>query len=139
MNGNYDRTEKFHMKPNAFVQPNNPKAIFPQVTKPNIVDFRSHKMIGGGLTSANNFRKMYSTKAKKSKSLKPTPRLRTPLRATEIREMVHEYLSRDDNSRIMPGKKDCRTDKGVTMQKRYVHIASSYYNNIVVQYVHLQV
>ena len=35
--------------------------------KPDIVDFRSHKMIGGGLTGRNNARKMYSAGRKKSK------------------------------------------------------------------------
>ena len=51
--------------------------------KPDIIDFRSHKMIGGGLTAANNFRKMYSAKAKKSKY---TAVLTTPeqLRAEEL-------------------------------------------------------
>jgi hypothetical protein len=64
---NYDYMAAHHMPPNAFVEPDNPNAVFPQVKKPEIVDFRSHKMIGGGVTGRNNARKMYSGNAKKSK------------------------------------------------------------------------
>ena len=52
---------------NAFVEPNNPAAIFPQIAKPNIMDFRSHRMALGGFTAMNNFRKIRSENAKKSK------------------------------------------------------------------------
>jgi hypothetical protein len=52
---------------NAFVEPNNPEAVFPQIAKPNIMDFRSHRMALGGFTAVNNFRKIHSENAKKSK------------------------------------------------------------------------
>jgi hypothetical protein len=55
------------VKANAFVEPSNPSAIFPQIAKPNIMDFRSHKMAKGGWTGVNNFRKIYSENSKKSK------------------------------------------------------------------------
>jgi hypothetical protein len=66
---NYDYLAAHHMPPNAFVEPNNPLAVFPQILKPDkhLVDFRSQKMIGGGITGRNNARKMYSSNAKKSK------------------------------------------------------------------------
>lgn len=55
------------MKINAFVEPNNPNAVFPQIAKPNIMDFRSHKMALGGTTAMHNFRKIHSALSKKSK------------------------------------------------------------------------
>ena len=45
------------LPPNAYVEPNNPKAVFPQHSKPHILDFRSHKMAGDGFASRFNFRK----------------------------------------------------------------------------------
>lgn len=54
--------------PNAFVHPDNPVATFPQIAKPDIMDFRSHKMGKvGGLACINTFRKIHSENAKKSK------------------------------------------------------------------------
>ena len=55
------------MKPNAFLEPNNPAAIFPQHPKPHIIDFRSHKMAGSGFTSSGVGRKVLSGATKKSK------------------------------------------------------------------------
>ena len=42
---------------NAFLEPNNPNAVFPQIAKPNIMDFRSHKLAEGGYAAVNSFRK----------------------------------------------------------------------------------
>ncbi|CDW87144.1 UNKNOWN [Stylonychia lemnae] len=63
----YDLRSDFSVKANAFVEPNNPQAVFPQIAKPNIMDFRSHKMAKGGWTGVNNFRKIHSENAIKSK------------------------------------------------------------------------
>lgn len=41
--------------------------MFPQIAKPNIQDFRSHKLEMGGYTAPNTFRKTYSKNAKRSK------------------------------------------------------------------------
>ena len=57
----------FVRKPNAFVEPNNPAAVFPQIAKPDIHDFRSHKMPNGGLAAIGVFRKHLSDKTEKSK------------------------------------------------------------------------
>ena len=57
----------FVRKPNAFVEPNNPAAVFPQIAKPDIHDFRSHKMPNGGLAAIGVFRKHLSEKTEKSK------------------------------------------------------------------------
>ena len=63
----YDFKQDGSLKANAFLEPSNPNAIFPQHAKPHILDFRSHKMAGSGFTSIGNFRKMMSATAKKSK------------------------------------------------------------------------
>ena len=63
----YDMKQDYELPPNAFVEPNNPNAVFPQHAKPHIIDFRSHKMAASGFTSIGNFRKMFSDRAKKSK------------------------------------------------------------------------
>jgi hypothetical protein len=64
--------------PNAFLEPNNPEAAFPQISKPNIMDFRSHKLVNRGLTAPRTFRKLNSDRAVKSKyegSVKTTEEL----------------------------------------------------------------
>ena len=52
---------------NAFVEPTNPEAVFPQIAKPEIFDFRSHKMVKGGYAATNVFRKHLSVNAVKTK------------------------------------------------------------------------
>ena len=63
----YDFKTDGQLKPNAFVEPGNPEAVFPQHAKPKIIDFRSHKIAGSGLASKGTFTKMLSDKTKKSK------------------------------------------------------------------------
>mmetsp|Transcript_34402 Transcript_34402/g.33607 ORF Transcript_34402/g.33607 Transcript_34402/m.33607 type:complete len:95 (+) Transcript_34402:7-291(+) len=53
----YDLRKDHEMPANAFVNPKNPDAVFPQFKKPDILDFRSHKLAEGGYTAQNNFRK----------------------------------------------------------------------------------
>ena len=64
---NYQMASEYTMPPNAFLEPNNPLAVFPQVKRPSIVDLRSHKIEGGGLTVVGTFRKHLSKNSKKSK------------------------------------------------------------------------
>lgn len=52
---------------NAYLEPNNPNAVFPQRQKMVIRDFRVHKMESGGLTATNVFRKHLTENSKKSK------------------------------------------------------------------------
>jgi hypothetical protein len=59
---------------NAFVEPNNPAAVFPQHARPHILDFRSHKMAASGFASVGNFRKIMSSRAKQSKYV---PKIKT--------------------------------------------------------------
>jgi len=66
-NPQYDLRSDFQRKVNAFVEPNNPDAHFPQIAKPDIHDFRSHKMINGGLAAIGVFRKHRSANAIQSK------------------------------------------------------------------------
>jgi hypothetical protein len=55
------------LPPNAFLHPNNPFAVFPQTSKPDIMDFRINKMKHGGLVAIGAFRKNVSKNAKQSK------------------------------------------------------------------------
>jgi hypothetical protein len=63
----YDLRGEFAPRVNAFVEPSNPDAVFPQIAKPDILDFRSHKMAKGGYAATNTFRKHLSEKTTKSK------------------------------------------------------------------------
>ena len=67
MDPTYDFKKDGALPPNAFVEPNNPEAVFPQHAKPHIIDFRSHKMAGSGLASKGTFKRMLSSNSKKSK------------------------------------------------------------------------
>ncbi len=62
----YDMSD-FAVKPNAFVEPSNPLAVFPQIAKPDIMDFRSHKMPKGGYAAIGTFRKHLSENSIKTK------------------------------------------------------------------------
>ena len=64
---NYDATKDLSLPPNAYLEPNNPTAVFPQWDRPDILDFRSNKIAGGGLTVVGTFRKHLSANSKKSK------------------------------------------------------------------------
>lgn len=55
------------LPPNAYLEPDNPMAVFPQTPKPDILDYRVHKMKYGGRTAVNTFRKVNSANAKVSK------------------------------------------------------------------------
>jgi hypothetical protein len=63
----YDFKKDGSLPVNAYIEPNNPNAVFPQHAKPHILDFRSHKIAGSGFASVGNFRKMHSATAKRSK------------------------------------------------------------------------
>ena len=64
---NYDAKADLCMAPNAYLEPNNPKAVFPQWDRPDILDFRSNRIADGGRTVVGTFRKHLSANAKKSK------------------------------------------------------------------------
>jgi hypothetical protein len=51
------------LKKNAFLEPSNPSAVFPQNKKPHIIDFRDSKMAGAGFASIGNFRKKMSDRS----------------------------------------------------------------------------
>ena len=53
---NYDIQKDLCLPPNAFVDPNNPAAVFPQHAKPDIIDFRSNKIAEGSSTVVGAFR-----------------------------------------------------------------------------------
>ena len=49
------------------MEPENPESHFPQIAKPDIHDFRSHKMVNGGFAAIGVFRKHRSANSIKSK------------------------------------------------------------------------
>ena len=60
--------ETYEKKPNAFDQPNNPEAVFPQRVKENNIDFRMSAIVGGGYSARfTNRRDLPGSKAKHSK------------------------------------------------------------------------
>ena len=63
----YDLRADYELPPNAYIDPTVPGSVFPQIAKPDIVAFRSHKMELGGWTAVHNFRKIDNPNAKKSK------------------------------------------------------------------------
>ena len=65
---NYNMSAEYALPVNAFLEPNNPLAVFPQVKKPDILDFRCHKMAGGAQQAIGCFRKVgVANKARHSK------------------------------------------------------------------------
>ena len=54
---NYDAQKDLCLPPNAFMEPNNPNAVFPQFSKPDIIDFRSNRIADGSRTVVGTFRK----------------------------------------------------------------------------------
>jgi len=67
MDPTYDMRREYAPPKNAFLEPGNPNAVFPQTAKPVIMDFRMHKMENGGLAAVNVFRKHLSANSKKSR------------------------------------------------------------------------
>ena len=63
----YQMQSEYSLPTNAFLEPDNPLAVFPQVKKPNILDFRCHKMATGAQAAIGVFRKMNNPNAKQSK------------------------------------------------------------------------
>lgn len=64
---NFETKHEYTMPPNAFLNPQNPNAVFPQVKRPEIIDLRSHKIKDGGVMAIGAFRKAFSKNSKKSK------------------------------------------------------------------------
>ena len=60
----YRMENEYALPPNAFLEPNNPLAVFPQVKKPQIIDLRNNKIEGGGLVAIGALRKHLSKTAK---------------------------------------------------------------------------
>ena len=58
---------EYALPANAYLEPDNPLAVFPQMKKPQILDFRCHKMAGGAQAAIGVFRKLNNPNAKQSK------------------------------------------------------------------------
>ena len=91
---NYDLKEDYALKPNAYVEPNNPKAVFPQHPKPHILDFRAYKMPGAGFAGRFNFRKLNNPKAIQSKYVSVV-KTRAELDAEEKQQELDQELEEE--------------------------------------------
>lgn len=81
----YDMSADVRLPPNAYVEPSNPMAVFPQHKKPHIIDYRDHKMAGAGFASVRNFRKLGNARATQSKY---ADIIRTPEQVELDKQMV---------------------------------------------------
>ena len=64
---NYQMQSEYTLPPNAYLEPDNPLAVFPQVKKPQILDFRNDRIANGAIAAIGVNRKMLSKNTKKSK------------------------------------------------------------------------
>ena len=116
----YDFRRDVEMPANAFLEPNNPNAVFPQNAKPRIVDMRAHKMAGMGFTSIGNFRKKMSDRSKKTKyeTIVKTPE-ELEQEANEP-EVVEEVSDEEIDAAKMYTVDDCAMDfeKSLRVTKR---------------------
>ena len=62
----FQMANEYTMPINAYLEPDNPLAVFPQVKKPQILDFRCHKIALGAQACIGTFRKHLGN-SKKSK------------------------------------------------------------------------
>jgi len=93
------------LKANAFLDPENPEAVFPKVTRPLIMDFRSHKIEKGGYTGVHNFRKKkakYETVVKTIEELEREERVKEEEKKLEPVPMEEES---DEEVEPVPDKK----------------------------------
>ena len=126
----YDFKKDGSLPVNAFLEPQNPNAVFPQHGKPKIIDFRSEKMAGSGFASSHVFRKMLSTKSKKSKyqTIIKTPEELEAERINEemmeqMREEKKQAADSDDEVEISKIKKTYTVDdltQGLDKQMKIV-------------------
>ena len=63
----YQMQNEYSLPVNAYLEPDNPLAVFPQVKKPQILDFRCNKIAGGAQAAIGVNRKHLSENTKKSK------------------------------------------------------------------------
>lgn len=87
------------------MEPANPAAVFPQIAKPDIFDFRSHKMANGGYAAMHTFRKAKSENSIKTKY--PTiVRTREEIDAEEQQALVEDAAFEDvEEEEELPKKK----------------------------------
>ena len=63
----YQMKSEYSLPVNAYLEPDNPLAVFPQVKKPDILDFRCHKIQGGAVAAIGSTRKLPGTNRKLAK------------------------------------------------------------------------
>ena len=90
----YDFKKDGSLPPNAFVDPENPNAVFPQHARPKIIDFRSHKMAGSGFSSRGAYSEMLTSNSIKSKyaTIVQTPE---EVEAERVQKELEENLRKE--------------------------------------------
>ena len=88
-------------KPNAFLHPDNPDAVFPQIKKPNIIDLRLHMIKNGGLAASGVFRKHLNKNTKQS----PYSIVNQPIEEMQTKAKQMPESESDDEPVAKPQKK----------------------------------
>ena len=88
-------------KPNAFLHPDNPDAVFPQIKKPNIIDLRLHMIKNGGLAASGVFRKHLNKNTKQS----PYSIVNQPIEEMQTKAKQMPESDSDDEPVAKPQKK----------------------------------
>lgn len=77
------------LKPNAFLEPNNPTAIFPQRKKENNIDFRSTAIVNSGMTVRFTSRKNVPGSTKEHSKYQAFVKTREELDAEEAMAAIN--------------------------------------------------
>jgi len=120
----YDFKEDGTLPANAYLEPNNPKAVFPQHARPHILDFRAHKIAGSGFASKYNNRKMMTEKSTKSKYttiVKTAKEIEEELLQAQIE--ADQKQASDDEIDIADIQKDTTVDELTASMKKQMKLS----------------
>ena len=113
------------MPKNAFLEPKNPNAVFPQTAKPVILDFRTHRMANGGLVAVGASRKHVQKNAKQPRY--PTiSKLAHEIEAEEAAAAEEARLQAEEEEMIdevVPEKKPVSIDQLTAAMDQQMRIA----------------
>ena len=101
-NPTYDMKQDVALPSNAYIEPENPNAVFPQHAKPHIIDFRDWKMAQSGFASRFNFRKNMSNRATRKTKYETTLRSNEEIEADRIaKEMMEAEINGKEDGEDM--------------------------------------
>ena len=107
------------MKPNAFLEPDNPDSVFPQRKPENNIDFRSHAMEGASSAIRFTSRTEIPGSTKKGAKYKTTVRTTEEIERDELLEKEREIKKQlEDANNLMENiALDEPVDIGLNMDK----------------------